>query len=39
MIAKLPLSNQQQYFEEELLDFMGEEEQRDDITVIGIRMQ
>jgi serine phosphatase RsbU (regulator of sigma subunit) len=39
MIAKLPLSSQQQYFEEELSDFMGEEEQRDDITVIGVRMQ
>jgi histidine kinase len=37
MAAKLPLSIQQKYFEEELLDFMGEEEQRDDITVIGIR--
>jgi serine phosphatase RsbU (regulator of sigma subunit) len=37
MIAKLPLSNQRQYFEEELADFMGEEEQRDDITVIGVR--
>ena len=38
MTARLPVAVQEQYFEKELQDFMGEEEQRDDITVIGVRV-
>lgn len=38
MLAKLPLDRQENYFEQELMNFMGEEEQRDDITVIGVRL-
>lgn len=36
--AQLPVGDQEGFFEKELDDFMGGEEQRDDITVIGVRL-
>ena len=37
-IAELPMSEQRQRLLDELKRFMGEEKQRDDITVLGVRM-
>ena len=38
-IALLPLEKQQEKLQEELKKHMGDEEQRDDITVLGIRIR
>lgn len=37
-IAHLPLEEQRQYLEDVLDDFQGQEEQRDDILWMGIRL-
>ena len=37
-IHKLPMSNQKEILEEKLKDWMGDTEQTDDITVLGIRL-